>query len=486
MPVRFPDWRPEPLPEPPQKGRRRLASIIGPGLLMVGANIGGGEWLFGPLVTAQFGGGILWLATISIMVQVAYNLSVMRYTLYCGETIFVGFFRTLPGPTFWTFFYLMFEFGGVWPYLSSNAAVPLASVILGRLPTSADSDLVKSLGYAIFLCAFIPLIFGGKIYNALEKVMVAKLVLILSFLSFVAIFFTSADTWREIWSGFFRFGHLPEGEFNWATLAAFSAVAGAGGLTNSAFSNYARDKGWGMGSTVGAIPSMVGGRSIKLSHTGKSFPVDEESLPRWRRWLNLIHRDQFLLWAPGCILGMALPAMFSYEFIRGVNNVDGNAVAAMTAEAISARHGQIFWFLTLLCGFLVMAPTQVSQLDNIARRWTDILWIGSRRLHALEGNKVKYVYYIILALYCVWGLVALRLTPNPLVLAIATGVMWNFALGFTALHTLWVLLTLLPKQLRPGWLQCLGLIACSTFYLGISSIAFAQQWPKVKAWLALL
>lgn len=48
---------------------------------MVGANIGGGEWLFGPLVTGQYGGKVLWLATLAIVLQVAYNLSVMRSTL---------------------------------------------------------------------------------------------------------------------------------------------------------------------------------------------------------------------------------------------------------------------------------------------------------------------------------------------------------------------------------------------------------------------
>jgi hypothetical protein len=95
---------------------------------------------------------------------------------------------------------------------------------------------------------------------------------------------------------------------------------------------------------------------------------------------------------------------------------------------------------------------------------------------------VKYVYYTILVVYCLWGLTALSITPNPLVLAIATGVMWNFALGFSALHTLWVMHRLLPEPLRPHWLQSLGLIACAVFYLGISSIGFAQQWPKVQAW----
>ena len=352
---------------------------------MVGANIGGGEWLFGPLVTAQYGGKVLWLATLAVIVQVAYNLSVMRYTLYTGETIFVGFFRLPPGLPFWPMFYMLFEIGGVWPYLSANAAVPLASVFLGRLPGVGDAGLVKGLSYGIFLCAFLPLIFGGKVYNSLERVMTAKLALVLGYLCFVTFFFASWDTWGEILSGFFKFGLIPEGDVNWARLAAFTAIAGAGGLTNSTFSGYARDKGWGMGARTGAIPSAIGGRTIKLSHTGKVFELNDENLSRWRRWLRVISRDQFLLWMPGCLLGMALPAMFSYEYLRGgVGNIDGNAVAAMTADAIAQRHGPVFWFLTLLCGFLIMAPTQVSQLDQIARRWTDVLWIASRRLHKVD------------------------------------------------------------------------------------------------------
>jgi hypothetical protein len=484
MRKRFPDWQQDQLPEPPRLELRRWTALIGPGLLMAGANIGGGEWLFGPLVTAQYGGQVLWLATISILVQVAYNLSVMRYALYTGESIFVGYFRVWPGPWCWAFVYLLFEFGAIWPYLSSNAAVPLAAVFLGRLPGQADAGFVRALGYAVFLSAFVPLIFGGKIYNALEKVMVTKLVLVLAYLGFVTLFFTHASTWWEVGAGFYRFGSLPAGEVNWATLAAFSAVAGAGGLTNAAFSLYARDKGWGMGSRVGAIPSAIGGRTIKLSHTGKVFAINEETLPRWRGWVRVILRDQFALWAPGCVVGMALPAVFSLEFIRGAKDIDGNAAAALTAQAIAARHGEIFWYATLLCGFVIMAPTQVSQIDTIARRWTDILWTGWGRLRIMDEHKVKYVYYAILAVYCAWGMAALRVTPNPLVLAVASGVMWNFALGFTALPTLAVARTLLPRQLRPGFLECAGLLACAAFYLGISAIALNQQWPAVRLWLA--
>jgi hypothetical protein len=46
---RFPPWQIAELPQAPVFRLRYWTMLIGPGLLMVGANIGGGEWLFGPL-----------------------------------------------------------------------------------------------------------------------------------------------------------------------------------------------------------------------------------------------------------------------------------------------------------------------------------------------------------------------------------------------------------------------------------------------------
>ena len=71
--------------------------LLGPALVMGGSAIGAGEWLTGPIVTAKYGGGLLWLSTLSILGQVVYNLEISRYTLYTGEPIFTGKFRTLPG-----------------------------------------------------------------------------------------------------------------------------------------------------------------------------------------------------------------------------------------------------------------------------------------------------------------------------------------------------------------------------------------------------
>ncbi len=184
----FPAWDTGELPAPPPFGLRNWTALIGPGLVMAGSNIGGGEWLFGPIVTARYGGQVMWLATLSILFQVFYNLAVMRYTLYTGEPIMVGFMRTKPGPKLWAPFYVLADMGGVWPYLASNAAVPLAAAFLGRLPDAGDDSLIRNLGYAVFLTAFVPLIFGGKIYNAIERLMVTKIVLVLGYLSFIGLF----------------------------------------------------------------------------------------------------------------------------------------------------------------------------------------------------------------------------------------------------------------------------------------------------------
>jgi hypothetical protein len=214
----MPPWQVGELIPPPVRERRSIVGILGPGILLAGGAIGAGEWLFGPAVTAQYGGTLLWLATISILVQVVYNIEVMRYALYCGEPIFIGYFRTWPGPRIWTICYITLFFGNIWPFMASNAAVPLAAAVLGHLPgermTSIagialhESALVKMLGFVIFFAAFVPLIFGGKVYTVLERVMASKLVIVLGFLVIVVATLVSWGNIGEILTGFVRFGSV--------------------------------------------------------------------------------------------------------------------------------------------------------------------------------------------------------------------------------------------------------------------------------------
>ena len=639
-------WTVDELPRPLPTGWRQWKRFIGPGLLLAGASIGAGEWLFGPAVSAQFGAMVMWLATISIVCQVFLNLEVMRYALYCGEPVMVGFFRTWPGVWLWTFVYLLAEFSNLFPFMAANSAVPLAAAMLGHLPADAETSLlgivlhetqlVTVLGYVIFFLGFIPLIFGGAIYRMIERLMTVKIVLVLGYLTFLAVFMISARTIWDVTTGFFRFGSIPfradsvidgrhftwterqgsvvytvkgttengqlirteflvggsgqaqkyalgeavpdelqsqersqlaraqslarpgrflvedtEGDLtlraegrkaadgawqptsllvteagvvrrydrledvpdplasrfraliknrgmesrnlvayvvqerqlpdlDWVLLAAFFSIAGAGGMSNAMFSNYSRDKGWGMGRRTGAIPSAIGGRMITLSHVGKVFRITPDNLKRWHGWIRHLVTDQTAIWMLACFLGMALPCMLSIEFIRNAP-VTGNRVAAMPAEGIASfypAYGQLFWSLTLLCGFLVLAPGHTFGIDALARRWTDIIWVASSRLKKLKGNQVKYVYYGIMVAYLLWGTFALSLF-DPLTLAKYGAGIGNLALGVCAVHTLYVNRKFLPPELRPGWFIQLGLALCAISFLSVAAIGLPQLF---KTW----
>ena len=518
----MPRWETGKLIETPTFTWKNWFALLGPGLLMGGAAIGGGEWLVGPKVTAVYGGALLWLATLSVLGQVIYNIEISRYTLYSGEPIFTGKFRTLPGPHFWLLAYLLFDFGSVFPYLAANAATPVATLIKGGVvpqPEEIASDfwLMKGLAYIIFIGALVPLLFGGKIYNSLKAVMTFKIVVVFAFLLFLAAFFSTPDTWVEIMTGFFKFGSVPIEVADAPTvrgsnvdnifvslaegrgfpdidftligfIAALAAIAGSGGLSNTPVSNYTRDQGWGMGHHVGAIPSAIGGQNLELSHVGCVFEVNEESLVWWRKWYRHVMRDQLAVWLPACFIGLALPAMLSVQFLPYGTQTDSWTSAVMTAggvqDSVTAASGvglgKFCWFMTIFCGFLVLAPTMSTSADGIIRRWVDVFWTSSGRMRKMDPKAIKVVYVRVLVGYSAFGLLMLSLDPGALI-QYAT-MCFNIALGFSCWHTIVINSTLLPRELRPGWFIRIALSLSGVFFLLLGSLSvYKQTGPVVLA-----
>ena len=546
----MPRWNTGELIDAPKFTSRNWFALLGPGLIMGGSAIGGGEWLLGPKVTGVYGAGLLWLATLSILGQCLYNIEISRYTLYTGEPIFTGKFRLLPGPKFWVVAYLLFDFGSVFPYLAANAATPLATLVKGGAvpdPQNVDSDfwLMKGLAYAIFLGALVPLLFGGKIYRSLKAVMTFKLVVVFGFLLFLAFGFSKSSTWVEITRGFVSFGNVPvlraedtngngtldpgedwdadgrldvvepeDGAGNFEDvdgdgyrdgrnvdnlfsmfggngsfsdidftmigfIAALAAIAGSGGLSNTPTSNYTRDQGWGMGHHVGAIPSAFGGHDIELSHSGTVFEVNEESLPRWRRWYKHVARDQLAVWLPSCFVGIALPAMLSIQFLsyQEADQGDSWTMAVMTAEGVkntvssstSEGLGSFCWFMTIFCGFLVLAPTMSASADGIIRRWVDAFWTAIPQLRAMDPKVIKVVYLRVLMGYAIFGCVMLSMNPSALI-QYAT-MFFNVALGISCWHTVAINSILLPKPLRPHILIRAALIIAGVYFFMLGTLS---------------
>ena len=509
----IPPWTRGDLPVPRPLGLRNRAGLIGPGIVMCGIQIGGGEWLLGPDVTAKYGGSLMWIATVAILTQVFYNLECGRYALYCGEPVFTGFMRLAPGPLFWMSVTALLSLTFLIPGLSTNAAVLLATVWLDRPPTPNDATLVNTLALTCLALVVLPVLAGGKVYNMLQLIMTAKVVVVLGFCFFLGVTFVSRSGWQSVFGGFLRFGDVPvnlsngsEGIANvfsslWttgalpaislaniATLGAFAGYAGGGGLSNSAYGNFVRDKGWGMGSQVGAIASAVGGHEITLSHTGKVFEINEQSLKSWRGWWKYILADQWLVWVPGCFMGMGLPALMSIEFAKnspmyGKNLEYSQPLIAADGILHTASLGSwapILWGLCVFTGLMVFLPSQMAIVDDFARRWTDILWSGSRRIrNSMQDHQARQVYYGILVLYVIWtflvAIVMLAEPDAPKVMVTIIANVNNLALATTSFLILWINCRLLPRPLRPRWYSCAGLVSCGLFYTALSWLYFQAK-----------
>lgn len=475
----LPDWEVRELPAPPQyQFGKAFRNILGPGIIALGASIGSGEWLLGPAITAQYGGTLLWIATIAIILQSVLNTEAIRYTLYTGEPMLSGYMRCKPGPRFWAVFYSSTDFFSIWPGWAMAAATALAAAWIGRMPAEADQNTVRIFAYIIFFACLAIIMFGGKIYNALEKVLLFMVVWIIGYLVIVDLILVSPSVWWTVIKGFFSFGALPpevqSGSFDWLLLGAFAAYAGSGGLGNITISNYVRDKGWGMSSLVGAIPSIIGGQKVALSHFGKVFRISPENIEKFKEWWKYVRFEQYYIWVIGCFIGLALPAMLTLEYVPLGQEMDQWAAAGFQAEGLAKRGGRVMWYLTLLCGFWVLFSTQLGSVDGVPRRFTDIIWTGFRSARKMDDHNAKWIYYPIVLIYVLWGVVAMYLA-KPLLMIIVSATIGGYQLVMCSIHTLYVNRKFLPKEIQPPIYKQIGLILCALFYSIFGTITVYKQ-----------
>jgi hypothetical protein len=454
------------LPDAPTYRFSNVMRIIGPGAILLGLSIGSGEWLLGPAATVQWGLGLLWVTTVSVLLQVVLNTEMARYTLYSGEPIVTGFMRTAPGPWFWGWVYSLLYFLQVgWPGWAATAGGALAFIYLGRLPTPEEAGLVKAFGYGTLFLAAIILLTGKKIERTLEYVNWFFIGWILIYLLLLDLFVVPAGKWVEGIVGFFRFGNIPKGA-DWFLLAAFAGYSGAGGMLNTSITNWLRDKGFGMGGRVGFIPALVGGRKVTLSHEGVVFDTkNPTNMARWRAWWRYLAADQYWLWMGGAFLGMFLPTILASTVIEPGTDIRGLGVAARIADGVSRVTGSgALRLLTALTGFWILFSTQIGIMDGFIRNVTDTLWTGSSAVRRWRGGDVRTVYYVVGAVLLGWGCIAINLA-QPIILIQLGAAMASVIFVIVSIHT-FVLNRKLPAELRPpAWRQ--AALWASVVFFGI-------------------
>jgi hypothetical protein len=457
----LPPWPVAELPAPPPFGMRNLLKVIGPGAIMAATSIGGGEWLVGPAVAVKYSSDIFLIATVAIALQVVFNLEAIRYTLYTGEPIYGGIMRLWPGPRFWAAFYSglgFFQLG--WPALAGSAAAVLLGAWMGRMPGAADQASLVIIATALIVAVVLILSFGGTVERMLESFAWTMLAVVLVFLVAVNVAVVPLGHWWHTLVGFFRFSGLPR-PIDWTLIGALAATAGSGGMGNLTVSNWVRDKGFGMGALVGAIPSAVGGHAVPLSRVGRVFVAEGANLVRWREWLRYVHADQVWVWGLFCFVGMYLNVNLATALVPAGTDMQGLAAGAYQAEHLR-RLWPALWFLTLFNGFWILFKTQLGNTDVLVRTVADAAWMASP--HGEQGRySIRTVYYAVLVAFSLWAVLALRLaTPFQLFKVLAN--MAGVVLAIAGVQVFLVNRRFLPRAVRPSAWREGALLLCSAFY----------------------
>lgn len=475
-------WVHADLPQPPSPKGLEWLKVVGPGVIVLGLSIGSGEFLLGPAVFVRHGLSLLWVTTSAVVLQTIFNMEVMRYTLATGEPVVTGFMRTRPSSTAWAYVYVSFyllQFG--WPAFAGTAAGAMFFLFAQRLPVTADADAIYFIGVSIFLACVAILSIGRRIVRTLEVLNWVLVATTLSGFLALALVFVPSRTWLagavalggvDLASG--RFNLLPSGA-DFFLLGALVAYSGAGGMANLTLSNWARDKGYGMGERAGYIPAAIGGTRVHLAHTGFTFADDAEAMRRWRGWWRIIRADQCGVFCAGAILGMLLPALLYVTFLPPGTDIQGLGISAALASSVAGKSGALLGGAIAFLGAWILFKTQLDNFEGMVRAITDILWTGSPRVRAWKGGDVRVVYYSVLATLVVWGVIGLRLA-QPIVLLKLGANIAGATLIVASLHLLYVNTRLLPPHVRPPLWRRAALVAVALFYGFFVALSLRSVW----------
>jgi hypothetical protein len=215
---------PEPIP---------VRKLLGASVVILATALGSGEFIIWPYITTQIGIAFLWLAAVGFFMQFVINMEIERYTLATGETAVTGFTR------FWKPWGIIFVLGAVLPNAFPGWASGGATMInyMGLIGEGAI-PIVASI---VLVATALALTLSPVVYQALEKIQMVLVALIVVFLVVGVFAATQASAWASVVTQ--APGSIPGlfgavAALGAATFLGAIAFAGAGGANNLTQSNY--------------------------------------------------------------------------------------------------------------------------------------------------------------------------------------------------------------------------------------------------------
>ncbi len=345
----------KPLPKPPS-----LIKTIGPTFILLGLALGSGELILWPYIIANYGLGIIWGAFVGITFQYFLNTEVIRYALYKGESVFVGFSRISKLLPIW------FVICTFIPW-AIPAFAATASKILGYVLNIQQTFIIAVL--FLLIIGFI-LSSGSYLYHTIEKMQKIMLLLAIPFILGLSFYVSNAVSFGELAKGLIGIGDgylfLPSGISLASFMAAFAYSGGAGTL-NLAQSYYIKEKGLGMGKYASKISSLFSKNKQAFALEGVNFEDNKENRKIWTQlWKTSALEHLIVFWGLGLVAIFLLAAM-SYSLLYGQNVKEGLSFLFKEAEFIGIKTNNFIGTTFLIASFVMLSTTQIGVLESSSR-----------------------------------------------------------------------------------------------------------------------
>jgi Mn2+/Fe2+ NRAMP family transporter len=426
---------PEPIP---------VRKLLGASVVILATAMGSGEFIIWPYITTQIGIAFLWLAAVGFFMQFVINMEIERYTLATGETAVTGFTR------FWKPWGIIFVLGAVLPNAFPGWATGGATLFtylfgFGSAPVIATMVLVATA---------LALTLSPIVYQALEKIQMVLVSIIVIFIIVGVVVATEAGAWASTVTEIP--GSIPRvpgaiAALGAATFLGAIAFAGAGGANNLTQSNYIRDKGLGMGGRMPKVVSPITGEEVAAPSLGYTFPVNDENMRRWRSWWKVANREHFItFFALGLAILIALSVLvWSTVGSRGI----GEDLEFINTEAqiLGNQIGPWFRSFFLFAGMVVLFSTSIGIMDYVSRLSASelkISFFGNSQV--ITESRIYFVFAWVIAIG--GSLILLAGLEAPLVLLIIAASGGGVVMFFYSGMLIWLNTRVLPDAIKlKGW-----------------------------------
>ena len=455
------------------KREKSFWRMTGPGAVLVGLSIGAGELVMWPWITARFGADMLWAAALGVFIQMWINIEIGRWAIATGESALTGFARAsrIVIFGFLSLLLIMALLPG-WARATGDSIKILLFGLDGPGPDWFWTMVVFALVGAVM--------FGPKrIYAAMEKLIMAMVILITLGLIFVAF---NVGTWAAVGDmgrGLLNFPNITLTD-DFTLMRFFGAVvfAGAGGFGNLYYAYYLRDKGIGMGGRVPVLTSALREKMGEEGHEiGYQYPETEENASRFRDWFTYVKIDNTMyFWLLNTF------TMFLFMF--------GALVVLHPLGAVPAED-RLVWdlaliledsmgiggrYMFLIIGMAALFSTQLTLTDGAVRMWTDIIHTNIKSTLKYSASKLYLWLGLTLmgiGVFSTWFFETYDV--SALDFLFLNAMVNGFAMAIYTPMILYINIKYLPKSARPHIINIIMVSIGAIFYI---TFALYTVWNK--------